>query len=85
MERANMADRQQRIMEEWNVFREMVIPKDAPETQLREMRRSFFAGASMCFTLLVNKTETEDLGMKLMDDLDAEFHDFAERTKTGAA
>ena len=39
----------------------------------------------MCFTLLVNKTETEDLGMALMDDLDAEFHDFSERTKTGAA
>ena len=79
-----MSERRQRIMEEWNVFREMVVPKDAPETQLREMRRSFFAGASMCFTLLVNKTETEDLGMVLMDELDAEFRSFAERTKTGA-
>ena len=79
-----MSERRQRIMEEWNVFREMVIPKDAPEGQLREMRRSFFAGASMCFTLLVNKTETEDLGMVLMDDLDAEFRNFADRTKTGA-
>jgi hypothetical protein len=79
-----MSERRQRIMEEWNVFREMVVPKDAPETQLREMRRSFFAGASMCFTLLVNKTETEDLGMALMDDLDSEFRNFAERTKTGA-
>jgi hypothetical protein len=38
----------------------------------------------MCFTLLVNKTETEDLGMALMDDLDSEFRNFAERTKTGA-
>ena len=83
MERANMDDRRQRIMEEWNVFREMVIPKDAPENQLREMRRSFFAGASMCFTLLVNRTDTEDLGLELMNDLDAEFHSFAERTKTG--
>lgn len=79
-----MADRQQRIMEEWNVFREVVIPKDASEIQLREMRRSFFAGASMCFTLLVNNTNNEDLGLELMNDLDAEFRSFAERTKTGA-
>ena len=80
-----MSERRQRIMEEWHVFREMVVPKDAPETQLREMRRSFFAGASMCFTLLVNKTETEDLGMVLMDDLDAEFRSFAERITPGVA
>jgi hypothetical protein len=72
-------------MEEWNVFRDVVIPKDASEIQLREMRRSFFAGASMCFTLLVNHTNNEDLGLELMNDLDAEFRSFAERTKTGTA
>ena len=79
-----MPDKRKRIMEEWNVFREVVIPKDASEIQLREMRRSFFAGASMCFTLLVNNTDNEDLGLELMNDLEAEFRSFADRTKTGA-
>lgn len=79
-----MSEKRQRILEEWNTYREMVIPPNAPEIQLKEMRRAFFAGASMCFTLMVNKSDDQDAGLQLLTDIDEEFRSFAERTKTGA-
>lgn len=35
----------------WESFSRLVIPPDAPETQIREMRVAFYAGAASMFNL----------------------------------
>ena len=45
------------IEAEWNTYRNAVVPKDAGETQLTEMRRSFFAGAWAYYSLLMRSLE----------------------------
>jgi len=47
----------QRIAEAWNQFSRMVIAKDAPPIQRREMRMAFYAGATALFTMIMNILE----------------------------
>ena len=37
----------------WDVFRIMVIPKEAPQIQVREMWMAFFAGAQHLFASIM--------------------------------
>jgi hypothetical protein len=34
----------------WNSYRELVVPADAPDVQLRETRQAFYAGAAALLT-----------------------------------
>lgn len=62
----------------WESFRNDVIPYDAPEDQLREMKRAFFAGAHSMFHLIgyVSDTQTEDEAMKMFDYFENEIMEF---------
>ena len=79
-----MSERRQRILEEWNTYRKVVVPPNATEDQLLQLRRAFFGGASMAYTLMVNESAEPEHGLDVLNDMDAEFRSFAERTKTGA-
>ena len=79
-----MSDRRQRILEEWNTYRKMVVPPNATDDQLLQLRRAFFGGASMAYSLMVNESVEPEHGLEVLNDMDAEFRDFAERSKTGA-
>lgn len=37
------------IREQWEAFRLLVMPADAPPDQIREMRRAFYVGARESF------------------------------------
>lgn len=69
------------ILTAWEKFREMTIPKDAPETQIVEMRNAFIAGAAQLFFLITTRLEpgleaTEnDLGF--MDAIATEIDEWA--------
>jgi hypothetical protein len=77
------------IETEWTEFRTKVIPKDATEVQLREMRRAFFAGAWAYYSLVMSKldADAEPTGedLRLMAALDLEMREFGERVAKGWA
>lgn len=74
---------------EWVKMRNKVIPKDAPQVQLIEMRRAFFAGAWAFYSLLMNSLEPgldeTPKDMALMAQLDAELREFRDRVEKGHA
>lgn len=49
------------LEKQWNIFRMVVIPHDASQIQLTEMRRAFFAGAACTMTEVM---EAVDKGME---------------------
>jgi hypothetical protein len=70
-------------------YRVYVIPKDAPNIQIIESRRAFYAGAqSMLGTLLRllgPGTEPSQADLALMDQIKAELDDFNARVAGGRA
>lgn len=78
-----------RLEAQWQEYRREVIPTRAPEVQIRESKRAFFAGAWAFYSTLMNNVshapqETpDDLG--LMESLHYEMVEFAEAMKTGKA
>jgi hypothetical protein len=77
------------IETQWNEFRRKVLPKEAGDVQLTEMRRAFFAGAwayySLVMSILDVGEEATARDLDIMAALDAEMREFAERVKKGWA
>ena len=48
------------IEESWKLFEEAVVPEAALEQQTRDMRVSFYAGASACFERVLYVSETHE-------------------------
>lgn len=78
-----------RIGELWIDYRTHVIPKDAPDTQIKESRRAFYAGAAALFQTLVTMldpgTEATDADLAKMDEIENELQDFGQNVKDGVA
>lgn len=66
----------------WKGYRDMVVPKDADEIQVRETRLAFYAGASVLFETLMlaldSGDEPTDADMQRMADLQAEIDAFGQ-------
>jgi hypothetical protein len=77
------------IETQWGEFRRKVIPKDAGDVQLIEMRRAFYAGAWAYYSLVMNVldpgTKVTARDLDIMAALDAELREFAERVERGQA
>lgn len=72
---------------EWDKYREAVIPKNAPQVQLTDMKGAFYAGAWALYTLIMSgldggSGETAN-DLALLAKLDAEMRDFNEREARG--
>ena len=69
------------IEEEWKIFRKAVVPSDAGEIQVNEMKIGFFAGASILAFLILNMvkdTKEDKISMiKEMTTLMEELSSFA--------
>jgi hypothetical protein len=69
-----------RIERAWQGFEKMVLPPTAGEIQRTEMRKAFFAGASVLFTIMTHgvsddpEPTADDLVM--MAQLDTEIREF---------
>ena len=52
----------------WKSLEQMAVPRSASDTQRKEMRKAFFAGASMLFTLVTRgMSEGDDAQQSDMD------------------
>jgi hypothetical protein len=75
------------MLEEWNAYRRRVIPADASPVQIKECRRSFYAGAWAFYQIQMNGMEDGDnpteADLALMGDLDHELRQFNEAVKAG--
>jgi hypothetical protein len=64
------------IGDAWRQYAEHIVPADAPEVQMIETRRAFYAGAIACFqglmAMLDPGTEATEADLAKMDALDAE-------------
>lgn len=79
-------DRGATVQEMWEGFRDAVIPKDAPQVQLLEMKRAFFAGA-FCFynwTMVQMDAESEvtDADLNRMETIVKEMENFFKQGAT---
>lgn len=73
--------RRNQIQEAFLSYRSAVIPKDAPDVQISECRRAFYAGALSAYTLCRDLPDPESAAMKVLSDLDDELREFPERVK----
>lgn len=71
------------IEEGWSSYREMVIPKDAPEVQINECRQAFFAGAVILMAKIMRSLdpgdEPSDADMQRMADIQDELDAFGQQ------
>lgn len=70
-----------RIEIAWLAFKEVVIPADAPDEQISDMKKAFYAGALSLFNTLVYNVdqasdEPTDKDMQMAQDIDDELEEF---------
>lgn len=69
------------IMKCWNEFARKVVPANAPELQVKEMRMAFFAGATALFyelmTTLDPDEEPTNADMRRLAEINREIDAFA--------
>lgn len=76
------------IESQWDDFRRLVIPNEASAVQVREMKRSFFAGAEAMMTVMrVCSVErvTEDEAEHILVEADTALREFAQAVEAGKA
>lgn len=85
--RTDMQDTTKTVAEQWKVFKNACLPKEAPAIQVTEMRRAFFAGFTSCFgTMKVDIADMpEDEGIKRLERYEKELISFGESVKEGGA
>lgn len=74
------------IKEFWISYYKNVIPKDAPDTQIKESRRAFYAGAAAMFqaiNILAPEDEPTLEDIQHVDNLNKELLEFADEVKQG--
>lgn len=74
------------IQQEWEIFRDMVVPKDAGEAQIADMRNAFYAGAGMMFALVKEATDlpNEDAACAVLESLTEECVSFGVQMMIGS-
>lgn len=81
--------KRQLMAEQWDQFARSVMPKDAPESQRREMRRAFYAGAqSILFRVIESfapEAEPTADDLQIMEDLHNELQEFGKLIQQGRA
>jgi hypothetical protein len=76
------------IQSKWELFERLVIPKDAPEIQRKEMRRAFYAGAEAILQLqfvIGEESISEDAAMAMLTGLHSECAQFGQQIASGHA
>lgn len=69
------------IARSWASFEKIAMPHDAPQIQREEMRKAFFAGASILFEIITRAAddgsdEPTAADLAIMDGLDRELRAF---------
>lgn len=64
----------------WESYRDGVLPKDAPQVQVDECRKAFYAGAFShhCITTSIGDPGiSEERGLEILTAIDAEIREYA--------
>lgn len=65
----------------WESLRAAVVPGDAPEAQIQEMRKCFYAGAHHLFHYIMKVmepgAEVTEKDLEVMSDIDIELREFS--------
>lgn len=76
------------LAEEWASYEQSVLPATAGETQRRETRRGFYAGAQS-FLMLMSRVQSDDIsddqGAEMIEVLHRELQDFSAAVRAGRA
>lgn len=82
-----MPDKELLIEQAWLSYRTEVIPAAAPQVQVTESRRAFYAGAQSLFGAIMNilepGAEATEGDMETMSSIDAELRRFGAQVKAG--
>lgn len=71
--------RRRRIHEKWDSYRREVLPSTAPQVQIVECRRAFYAGAAALLSLQLHDLEGGEEGWAMMDGIQRELAEFGKR------
>ena len=75
------------LFEEWKSYRQRVIPPTAPDVQVVESKRAFYAGAFCLFSLMTRTVSVGDevsgADMRFMQGIHEEFTEFYLRMEEG--
>ena len=81
--------RRRYIQEQWNSYLAAVVPCNASETQRRETKRAFYAGAhgiiAAIMVALSKVEETTEEDYQIMEDIQAEAEAFVVELRAGRA
>jgi hypothetical protein len=84
-----MSVKRQLMAEQWDQFARAVLPKGVSETQRKEMRRAFYAGAESILFRVIHafapESEPTEADLAIMDSVDRELKEFAQMVKDGRA
>jgi hypothetical protein len=72
------------IRDHWRSYDKEIIPPDAPETQIQECRRAFYAGAQMMMTE-VQAALASNRPLSRLADLQRELDRFVAAVRRGKA
>lgn len=71
---------------QWDLFRAMVVPADAPPVQVKEMRRSFYGGIEAALRIQQRLAEDEeDVAVEKLESVFEECKQFAIDVSRGIA
>lgn len=76
------------VQKQWELFASLVVPKNAPVAQVREMRIAFYAGAQAVLGMMWDigdNSISEDGGVAIIEGLVAETKQFATEVVGGRA
>lgn len=74
------------IQSEWEHFQKIVIPEDASQTQIIEMKKAFYAGAMSLMRMqhrLFDSGMNEDAVIAIIDGIESELIMFADMARHG--
>ncbi len=77
-----------RIEVQWDSYRRDVVPVNAPDIQVRESKRAFYAGAqalmTVCKAISTERVSVEE-GARILDQAERELLQFKEEVLEGRA
>jgi hypothetical protein len=74
------------VDETWLTYMDQVIPRDAPQVQIQECKRAFYAGAAAMFynsAAIGNDDVTEDRAVAHLEQVGAELKRFSADVEAG--
>ena len=75
------------LAEEWEIFKDVIIPPNAPQVQIDEMEKAFYGGAATMFvqmTEVIKGDISEEEGADKLQGLFLEGFEFNERMNNDA-